>query len=154
MYQLLLPVHSLVRWILLFTLLYSWIRSAVALFKHSSFTRQDNLLRSITSGVSHLQLIIGLVLYFRSPVTTYFRTQTASAIANPDIAFFGLYHITFMVLAVLSITIGASKAKRDSLDAGKHRQIFRWFGVAVLLILLAIPWPFNTFGARPYLRTF
>lgn len=154
MYQILLPLHSIVRWLLVAALLYCLVSSVHGLFAKSRYSKVDNIVRSITAGTSHLQLIIGLLLYFQSPVTTYFRNHTAEAIGYVDIAFFGLFHISFMVIAVLLLTIGASRAKRVKTDQEKHEQILLWFGIAALFMLLAIPWPFSPYAARPYFRSF
>jgi glucan phosphoethanolaminetransferase (alkaline phosphatase superfamily) len=154
MYPFLLPLHSLIRWLLVAALLYCLISSLHGVIKKARYSKVDNTLRSITSGVSHVQLIIGLILYFKSPVTTYFRNNTAEAMRYMDIAFFGLFHIVFMLTAVVLLTIGASKAKRANTDLEKHKQVLLWFAVATAMILLAIPWPFSPYAARPFLRSF
>lgn len=154
MYQTLLPLHSIIRWLLVIGLLYCIVRSIIGLASKSPYDKLDNFFRGFTSGVSHIQLIIGLVLYFKSPITTYFRSNTAAALGYVDIAFFGVFHISFMIISVLLLTIGASKVKRVKTDSEKHKQILWWFGIATILIFLAIPWPFNPYAPRPYLRTF
>jgi len=154
MYQILLPLHSIVRWLLIAALLFCLLKSINGLIRKSRYGKLDNIFRSITSGVSHLQLIIGIVLYFKSPITTYFRTNTAQAIGYADVTFFGLFHICFMVVSILLLTIGASKAKRAKTDSAKHKQIVLWFGISAVLILLAIPWPFSPYIARPFIRLF
>lgn len=154
MYQILLPLHSIIRWLLVVGILFNLTSSLLGLTSKGTFTKTDNFFRSFTSGISHIQLIIGLLLYFKSPITTYFRNNTSEAIHFVDIAFYGVFHIACMVISVLLITIGAAKAKRANTDLNKHKQIALWFGIATLLILIAIPWPFNPYASRPYFRPF
>jgi hypothetical protein len=59
-----------------------------------------------------------------------------------------------MTLAITCITIGASVAKRQDAAVKKFRSITLWYALALLLILIAIPWPFSPLAHRPYIRTF
>jgi nitric oxide reductase large subunit len=152
MYQNLLPFHSIIRWLLVACLAHSLIRSIIGLTTKSPYSKSDNIIRSLTSAISHIQLIVGFILYFKSPIVNYFRTTGSEALRYTDIAFFSVYHIALMVIAILLITIGAAKAKRTKTDAEKHKQIVLWFGIAALLIMLAIPWPFSPYVSRPYFR--
>ncbi len=154
MYQVLLPLHSLFRWLLVAGVIFSMGRSVWALYAKTGYQPIDRILRSATSGISHVQLIIGLILYVKSPLVTYLRSNPQEALAYMDVAFFGIFHLASMVLAILLITIGAAKAKRAPSDREKYLQVLRWFGLAVLLILVAIPWPFSPYAARPYFRMF
>lgn len=154
MYQIFIPIHSLFRWVLVAGVAYCFIKSIIALLVKSPYSKFDNIVRSATSAIAHIQLIIGFILYFKSPLVSYFRTNGSESLRYTDIAFFGVYHITFMVIAILLITIGAAKAKRAATDYDKHNQTFWWFGFAALLIFLAIPWPFSPYVSRPYFRIF
>jgi uncharacterized membrane protein len=115
-----------------------WSRGAV-------FTKQDHAVRHITVTMAHIQLAIGYVLYFNSPLVTYFRSHYQEAIRQFDFLFFGLIHILLMTLAVVGITIGSAVAKR---------QDTIWFSVALIIIFIAVPWPFSPLANRPYIRPF
>jgi len=152
MYETLIPFHSLIRWLLLVGLVYCLIKSILGLSAKLPYSKLDNIVRAAISGISHIQIVIGFTLYFKSPIVSYFRANTRQAIHYTDIAFFGVYHIAFMLIAILLITIGAAKAKRAVTDYEKHHKILWWFGIATLLICLAIPWPFSPYTSRPYFR--
>jgi hypothetical protein len=154
MYQTLVQFHSIIRWLLVAGVGYCFLKSIFGLVAKLPYRKLDNIVRSATSGVSHIQLIVGLTLYFKSPLVTYFRTNGSESLRHTDIVFFGVYHVAFMIIAVLLITIGAAKAKRAATDYDTHSQIFWWFGFAVLLIFFAIPWPFSPYASRPYFRMF
>lgn len=154
MYQILLPIHSIIRWLFVLTIFYSVARACWSVFSKGAFTQTDNVVRSLTSGLAHVQLIVGMILYFKSPITTFFRNNPAEAMGYVDLAFFGVFHISFMIIAIVLVTIGASKAKHGATDIDKHKQILVWFGLAAFLIFLAIPWPFHPYVNRPYWRPF
>lgn len=154
MYPTFLSIHSIIRWLLVAGVAYCFLKSIFGLVTKSPYHKLDHIVRSGTSAISHLQIIIGFILYFKSPLVAYFRTSGRESLQYPDIAFFGIYHVSCMVIAILLITIGAAKAKRAATDYAKHHHTFWWFGFAVLLIFLAIPWPFSPYVARPYLRIF
>jgi hypothetical protein len=154
MYEYLLPIHSIIRWLIVAGMLYTLVQAIRGLLGNTPYTRADNIARSIVSGVSHIQLLLGFTLYIKSPLATYFRSHAREAMQYEDMAFFGIYHIAMMLVAIVLITIGAAKAKREAADRDKHRQILIWFGIAALVIFLAIPWPFSPVVARPYFRAF
>jgi uncharacterized membrane protein AbrB (regulator of aidB expression) len=59
-----------------------------------------------------------------------------------------------MTIAIILITIGAAMAKRETDDKKQYRIIFQYFTIALLLILIAIPWPFSPLAQRPFIREF
>jgi MFS-type transporter involved in bile tolerance (Atg22 family) len=68
--------------------------------------------------------------------------------------FFRLIHISLMVISILVITIGSARAKRAEMDRLKFKILLIWFSIALLIILMAIPWPFSPLANRPYFRSF
>src|SRR5690606_22228245 len=104
MYQILLPLHSLVRWLVLIFLIFSILRAYKGRIKKQRFSNFDNILRTITVNVVQLQFCIGIVLYLLSPVVSYFLHNFSEAVHLRELRFFGMEHITMMVLAVAVIT--------------------------------------------------
>jgi hypothetical protein len=68
--------------------------------------------------------------------------------------FFRFVHISLMLTSVVLITIGSAKAKRIETSRLKYKTMLIWFSIALLIILVAIPWPFSPLANRPYFRTF
>jgi hypothetical protein len=73
---------------------------------------------------------------------------------NREAVFFGLIHITLMVLSVVLVTIGSALAKRKQTDREKFKTMLTWFSIVLLIIFIAIPWPFSPFANRNYFRTY
>lgn len=154
MYPYLLFFHSVVRWLVLGSLVYALLRGIKGWAGKTAFTAADNSIRHVTATVAHIQLAIGYVLYFNSPFIAYFRSHYHEAVQHFEFLFFGLIHIILMTLAVVCITIGSSVAKRKDTPAAKFQTMTLWFALALLIIFIAIPWPFSPLAQRPYLRTF
>ncbi|MEZ0005141.1 hypothetical protein ABH942_000484 [Flavobacterium sp. 28YEA47A] len=152
MYQTLTFLHSTLRWFVLISLIISLYKAYRGYSQKTAFTKTDNAIRHWTATIAHLQLMVGITLYFQSPIIKYFLKNFSTAKENFDLLFFGLIHSTLMLIAVIVITIGSAMAKRKTVDNEKFKTILIWYGLALLLILIAIPWPFSPFANRPYFR--
>ena len=152
MYQTLTIYHSYFRWLVLLFLLYAIYRSWRGIATKSPFSRTDNFVRHWTATLFHIQLIIGIILYIKSTIVGYFWSNFSEAIQHIEIAFFGLIHFLLMISAIVMITIGSAMAKRRQTDSTKFKTMLWWFGIALIVILIAIPWPFSPFAQRPFLR--
>lgn len=184
MYALLLFLHSFFRWLVLSSLIYAILRayrgfrsggetpspgedrshgegpphgdsrSHRAIRPVRPFTKADDAIRHWTATIAHIQLMIGCALYFTSPLIKLFFGHVQGAIGHQELSFFGIVHVSLMILAIVIITIGSALAKRETADADKFRTMLRWFSIALMLIFIAIPWPFSPFANRPLFRSF
>ena len=154
MYATILALHSLVRWLVLISLLFALYQAYRGWLTGKSYSRFDNSVRYWTVFIAHTQLVLGLWLYFISPIIRYFLNNFKDAVHTREIRFFGMEHIIMMLTAMALITIGSAKAKRKQSDTEKHRTVAVWFTIGLLLILVAIPWKFSPLVSRPYLRSF
>ena len=150
MYLTLLTLHSLVRWAVLAGLLLGLFRAYRGWLGRRPFTPFDNTVRHTSATVAHVQLTLGYTLYFISPLVASFHLRDAEP--EPGTLFFGFQHVVLMTLAIVLLTIGSALAKRRASDAAKFRTMALWFTAALLLIFVAIPWPFSPLANRPYFR--
>lgn len=154
MYLSLLFFHSFFRWLVLVSLLYAIFSAYRGYTTNRAFSVTDNSVRHWTATIAHVQLVLGFTLYLNSPIISYFFANFKQEIRRIDLAFFGIVHSLFMLTAIVVITIGSALAKRRSTDREKFRTMLVWFSVALVLIFLAIPWPFSPFVNRPYFRPY
>ncbi len=154
MYITLLTIHSLVRWLVLASLLFAIYRAYKGWLTDKSFSKFDNTVRYITATIAPIQLIVGLGLYFISPVIDFFLHNYKNAVKVGEIRFFGIEHSLMMLMAIIIITVGSLKVKNKSKDNEKFRTMAIWFTIGLLVILISIPWPFSPLANRPYFRTF
>lgn len=154
MYYVLLVLHSLLRWLVLASLLFAIYRAYRGWLFKKPFTLFDYRARVVAVTAAHIQLVLGLWLYFISPVVDYFLHNIGKAIHMREIRFFGMEHITVMLTAIVVITIGSAKAKRKATDKDKFKTMAIWFTIGLLLILTSIPWSFSPLIHRPLFRWF
>ena len=154
MYITLLALHSLVRWLVLTSLLFALSRACYGWVSRKQFSPFDNKVRHWTATIAHIQLSLGIWLYCISPIVDYFLHHFKDAVHQREIRFFGMEHSLMMFIAIIIITIGSAKAKRKATDTEKFRTMTIWFAVALFIILTSIPWAFSPLTSRPHFRSF
>lgn len=152
MYSVLLTIHSLVRWLVLISLLIAIYRAYKGWFGNVPFTKFDNAIRIAAVTTAHVQLVLGISLYCISPIVRYFLNYFKAAVHEREVRFFGMEHITMMVIAIVLITIGSAKAKRQTTDRHRYKTMAIWFTIALVIIFSSIPWQFSPLTSRPYFR--
>ncbi len=129
-------IHSLWAFLVLALLLIVIIK-AVASFK-KEFKDIDLRLALFTLIVSHIQLLLGLGVYFSSAA---YKSLKANGVSSDSaIRMLQIEHPATMLLAIALITIGYSKQKKKENDASKFKTIAVFYGIALLLMLSMIPW--------------
>lgn len=152
MYSPLLAIHSTVRWFLFLAIVAVTIRSWYGKSRACTYTSTDKLFATITLLLAYLQLIIGLTLYFYSPLIEYFYSNLSTSIHERAVRFFGMEHSSMMFVSILLLNIGFHKSNRKQSDLEKFKTMAIWFSVALFIIVVNIPWPFSPFAARPWFR--
>ena len=152
MHETLLFYHNAMRWLVLISLVYAIFRAYRGLRLRSTFSKADNSIRHWTATIVHIQMLLGIILYTQSPLVKKFWEDNQEDSLGFDLTFFGVIHISMMLLAVVLITIGSAKAKRKELDSEKSKTMLMWFTLGLLIILIAIPWPFSPLANRPCFR--
>lgn len=150
MYEILKHAHSGLRWLVLIALLAAIInafnkKSKLTYLDKSQvgFSSKDKMLTLFALIFTHLQLVIGFILYFISPLVQF----SSGTMKNSVLRFYTVEHISIMLIAIVLITVGYSKAKRADEDAKKFKTIGIYYLIGLILILISIPWPFRNLGA-------
>lgn len=148
MYRLFLTLHSWNRWAVLLALLAALWRAYRGWLGQQPYLSADRRLGGVLTGLLHLQLLLGLTLYFGlSPWTQRAAANRAAAWPDPTLRFWSVTHISLMLTAILVAQLSQSIAKRAATDAARHRWAAVGYSVATALILLGIP-----FASRPWFR--
>jgi cytochrome bd-type quinol oxidase subunit 2 len=148
----LIATHSIFRYLLLIVLLTTIYLAWEGHFFNKKYAKADRILAGATSGISHVQLLLGFGLYMQSPVAQGFWAD--KSLQWSDNLFFGVVHFALMSLSIVLITIGAALAKRETDDKKRFKIILQYFTFALIIILFAIPWPFSPLAQRPFIREF
>ncbi len=146
----LLHLHNIMRWIILIVLLWSIVVAFTGWQQKRVFSPNDKRAWLFTLIFSHINLLIGLYLLFfgRYGIVTTKLPEGTSVMKNSFFRFFWVEHPTLMIISVILVTIAHGKAKKAIPDASKFKGAFWLFFIALVLILLSIPWPWREIG-RP-----
>ncbi len=139
MYTGLKHVHSFLPYLLLLVLSISVVVFLIKRFRGGEFGSGDRKLALFTLVFSHLQVFVGLILYAVSPLVKA-AYSSGELMSDATHRFVAVEHLTTMILAIVLITIGYSKAKRRDSDAGKFRALSLFYTIGLILILSGIPW--------------
>jgi hypothetical protein len=141
MYNFILAVHNILRWVVLILAVLALVRSYSGWFGRREWTETDRKVGTFFGVSLDVQLLLGLVLYFAlSPITQAALQDFGAAMRNDVARFFALEHFLYMVLAVVFAHVGSVTARRATEDVNKHRRAAIWFSLSVLALLLGMPW--------------
>ncbi len=143
MYEGLRHAHSGLRWIFLALLLIATFNAFIKWRSNKTYTEGDRKLGLFTFIFSHIQLLLGLGLYFISPKVNF-----DNPMGNAINRFFTVEHLVVMLIGIILISVGYSRAKKAVNDSQKFKTTFIFFAIALVLILSRIPWPFQQYGAN------
>ena len=140
-YEIFLFLHSWIRWIILVLGLVVIIKSYAGWFGKKPFLKGDNGLSAAFIGSLHLNLLIGLILYFfLSPIVESAFNDFGGAMKVPELRFWAVEHILVNITAVIVAQIGRSKSKKVIDDIRKHKLTAIFYSIAFVLLLSRIPW--------------
>ena len=148
LYNFLVHLHSVGRWIVLLLLLIAIFNSLVA--GQRPFIKSDARTGTMLVIFTDLMLLIGLALYFFGPRgynVVKGATDMSAVMKEPFTRFFGIEHITGMLIAIILIHVGKAQARKKISDKAKHKRTLIFYLLALLIILASIPWPFRQVGA-------
>ncbi len=140
MYSTIQFVHSMWAYLLLAVLVVTTINSLAKFFGKKEYGAKDMRLALFTLITMHLQFLIGLVLFFVSPnglnaITTNGMGGLSSAARK-----LAVEHPTLMIIAVVLVTIGYSKHKKQRLSTPKFKKLAIFYTLALIAVLAMIPW--------------
>lgn len=145
--------HSIIRWLVILSALWALARVWSGLLTKAPWTDKDRKSGLIFTSILNVQFIIGLVLYFTSPLISSARMNFGAAMKDGMLRFFAVEHVAGMVIAIIIAQVGYSISKRAATDHGKFLRATVTYTIAFVLILASIPWPFMKYG-RPLFPSF
>jgi len=132
MNDILKSAHSGWRYVVFLLLVIAVIKALSGWFGNKTYTEGDRKLNIFTLISAHIQLLIGLVLYFSEG---WYKLSSAGA---PAVRYFKMEHISMMIIAIILITVGNAKSKKVADAIAKHRTIAVFFGLALILIIVTL----------------
>jgi hypothetical protein len=111
-----------------------------------AFAPSDNKISLFLFISAHTQLLVAIILYFVSPFVKF----GGDAMKDGEVRFFTMEHSVMMLIAIVLITMGRILSKKAPNDLAKFKKLF-WFNmIALIIILVAVPWPMLSMVHRPW----
>lgn len=146
LYSALVTVHGIGRWIVLVLLIIAIFNSLIA--SGRPFIKSDNRTGLLLTIFSDIMLLIGIYLWFAGPWFKQIKEAGMAAVMqNPVTRFYAVEHLVGMLIAIVLIHIGKAQAKKPIGDKAKHKRTVIFYSIALLIIILSVPWPFRVAGA-------
>jgi hypothetical protein len=124
-------------WLVLTLIILSVLLSFVALIKKPENLNSFNeKIFSLSLWTIHIQLLLGVVLYFISPKVHF----VDGFMKSSELRFYGLEHPLMMIVAAILITVGYSKSKKKTETIKKNKIIFIFYTISLVMIISMIPW--------------
>ncbi len=141
-----LVIHSVLRWAVLLFGVWAVFAALGAVISKRNYRSGDNKISLFFMTSCDLQLVMGLILYFTGMWFDKVKTDMPALMKDPAERFFAIEHALMMIIAWLLVHVGRSMVKRAGTDAQKHKRTLIYFGIALVIILAMIPWPFRPPG--------
>lgn len=135
MYEFIQKFHSGWAYLALLLLVVAVVNSAIGFSSKKEFTAKDRKIALFGLIATHIQLVVGLILYFVSPLGLAGFNMKDAALRLTS-----MEHPLINIIAIVLITIGWSKHKKHVESNAKFKSILVGFGLGLLLILSRIPW--------------
>ncbi len=136
MYTFVQKFHSGWAYLALLLLLFAVVNSLIGMYSKKEFLAKDRKIALFALIATHIQLVIGLLLYFVSPNGF----AQLGNMSDSHMRLTSLEHPLTNIIAVTLITIGWSKHKKVLSGELKFKSICIFYTLGLLLILAKIPW--------------
>jgi hypothetical protein len=127
-------LHSGFRYIVMVLFIYTILMALLGWLGNRPYTNGNRLSNLFAMISAHTQLLIGIVLYFLSPLVAFNNTT----MKDPVTRYFTVEHWVMMIIAIALITVGHSKSKKLVLPEAKHKTIALFYGIALIIIIGAL----------------
>lgn len=133
-------IHSTLAYAVLAVVAIAAINAFLGLSSKRNFTKNDRSLSLIALILSHIQLVVGLILYFTNDKFEQWSLLGMKIMKNSELRLVLVEHPLINIIAIVLITVGWSKHKKEESSNGKFKKIGIFYALGLLLILSRIPW--------------
>tara|TARA_B110000046_G_C12989872_1_gene397371 strand:- start:408 stop:860 length:453 start_codon:yes stop_codon:yes gene_type:complete len=138
----LLHIHSSLRYLVLLLIVLAIADALISLSNGKAYKKMSKRLALGAFIFTHIQLLVGLLLYFLGSKGFNTIMNVEGFMKDATARFYAVEHISMMIIAVVLITVGYSASKKREEAHRKYKAIAVLYSIALLIILVMIPWPF------------
>jgi hypothetical protein len=141
MYGIVLLLHGLWRWVVIFAGAAALASAALGLSSGAPWQTGAGRFARLFGIAIDVQVLMGAALYLLfSPLTNDVQRVGGGVAPDSDAHFFGARHALLMTGAFILVHVSAVLIRRTVPDAAKHRRALPLYGLTLLLVLAGIPW--------------
>lgn len=142
MYKAVYYLHSYWAYLVLLIVILATLNAIIGVFLKRSYGPKDFRISLFALICTHIQLLIGIVLFFVSDKIRWFDGDTPVSLimSNKELRLYNVEHPLMMIIAVVLITIGYSKHKKKLASSGKFKTLSIFYTLALISMLAMIPW--------------
>ena len=134
-------LHSSLAYVALAVLFLAVVNAIIGLVGNKVFTMTRDLRISLFAMIlCHIQLLVGLILYFVSANGLNAIKELGMGGLNSAARLLAVEHPFINIIALVLITIGWSRHKKFVEGNKKFKSIAMFYGIGLILILSRIPW--------------
>ena len=134
----LLHTHSLLRYFILLALVIVIVNSLLGMMNKKPFGKWDNKFSLYLLIFTHMQLIVGILVYLINLSQNRLVQFNADTMKNAGLRYWAVEHLVGMLVAIVLITLARTSSKRMSDDAAKHKRLFIFNLIALAVIVVTI----------------
>lgn len=133
-------LHSYWAYLVIIVLFAAVINALIGFAGKKEYTAKDFRVSLFTLIVSHIQLLLGLILYFVSPKFEQWSSMGSEVMKTAGVRLYLVEHPLINIIAIVLITIGYSKHKKKLTSSPKFKTILIFYTLALIFFLSRIPW--------------
>ncbi len=139
MHSILSTLHSYNRYLILIALIFVLVSAFSGWLGRRPYGKVDDRASLILVSLSHLQLLIGLIMWaFTSPWTQTAFANFGLAMKDPNQRYWAVEHLVAMLLAIVLIQLGRTFSKKTSDDLSRHRKTAIYTAIAALVVVVTL----------------
>jgi heme A synthase len=135
MYEIIQKLHSGWAYLTILLTVIAFVNSVIGVLSKKEYKDSDKKIGLYALGAVHTQVLIGLLVYFVSPIGLSGFSMSDSALRLTS-----MEHPLINIIGIVLMTIGWVKHKKLSASESKFKTVAIYYGIGLLLILSRIPW--------------
>lgn len=141
MYQTVQFIHSYWAYLVLIMLIVASFNAIIGFALNKEYSATNFRIALFTLIVTHIQLLIGIVLYFSAPYFKMWGQEGVGGVmADSTLRLYNVEHPLMMIIAIILVTMGYSKHKKKLTSKPKFKTLAIFYGLALVVVLSRIPW--------------
>ncbi len=142
MYDAIQIVHSYWAYLVVIIIALATINANIGFFGKKEYLPKDFRISLFALIITHIQLLIGIIIFFVSPLVVWFSGthKVGEIMKDATLRLYNVEHPLVMILTVVFITMGYSKHKKKLTSTPKFKVLTIFYTIALVLMLSRIPW--------------